>query len=79
MVLLFVAVALDPVFGQTLPVEKGTNALLASARASGQGMRVVGPDPTNMKITQPISGDISIETSEWATDGRTCKTQTACA
>ncbi|MQX45677.1 hypothetical protein [Sinorhizobium medicae] len=64
MALLFLAVAFDPVFGQTLPVEKGTNALLASARASGQGMRVVGPDLTNMQRTQPITGDISIETSE---------------
>lgn len=64
MTLLFLAVAFDPAFGQTLPVEKGTNALLAGARASGEGMRVVGPDPTNMKSTQPINGEISIETSE---------------
>ncbi|YCI06371.1 hypothetical protein M1D34_32265 (plasmid) [Ensifer sp. D2-11] len=63
MTLLIIAVAY-PVFGQTLPVEKGTNAMLAGARASGQGMRVVGPDPTNLQRTQPISGEIIVETSE---------------
>jgi hypothetical protein len=60
-------------------VEKGTNALLASARTSGQGMRVICPDPTNTKSTQPISGEISIETSRWAIAGRTCETRTACS
>ena len=56
--------ALAPAFAQTLPVEKGTNALRASARASGDGMRVVGPNPVDMKSTQPMSGEITVETAE---------------
>jgi hypothetical protein len=55
---------LDPASAQMLPVEKGTNALIAKARASGDGMRVVGPDPVDMKSTQPMTGEISIETAE---------------
>jgi hypothetical protein len=49
---------------QQLGVEKGTNALRATARASGDGMRVVGADPVNMKSTQPMNGSITIETWE---------------
>jgi hypothetical protein len=63
------------------PVEKGTNAMPASARASGDGMRIVGPDPVNMKSTQPMTGNIAIETWEkgnrWShvqgTDGMSVK------
>jgi len=47
-----------------LPVEKGTNALHAAARGSGDAMRVIGPDPVDMKSTQPANGTISIETWE---------------
>jgi hypothetical protein len=45
-------------------VEKGTNALHAAAHASGDGMRVVGPDPVDMNSTQPMNGTITIETWE---------------
>jgi hypothetical protein len=47
-----------------LPVEKGTNALHASARASGAGVRVVGPDPVDLNSTQPVDGTIAVETWE---------------
>jgi hypothetical protein len=47
-----------------LPIEKGTNALQATARASGDGMRVVGANPVDMKSTQPMNGTISIEAWE---------------
>jgi hypothetical protein len=53
-----------PVFAQTLPVEKGTNAMYAAAQSAGEGVRVVGPDPVNMSSTQPISGKIKVETWE---------------
>jgi hypothetical protein len=46
------------------PVEKGTNALHASASASGEAMRVTGPDPVNMKSTIPAEGSISVDTWE---------------
>jgi len=49
---------------EPLPVEKGTNALYASAKASGQGIRVVGANPVDMNSNQPIEGTISIETWE---------------
>lgn len=63
-VILFLVASIDPASAQMLPIEKGTNALIAKARASGDGMRVVGPDPVDMKSTQPMSGEISIETAE---------------
>jgi hypothetical protein len=49
---------------QDAPVEKGTNAMHAAARASGDGMRVVGANPVDVKSTQPINGTIAIETWE---------------
>jgi hypothetical protein len=63
-ILVLFGVALTPAFAQTLPVEKGTNGMRASAKASGDGMRIVGPNPVDMKSTQPMSGEISVETAE---------------
>jgi hypothetical protein len=45
-------------------VERGTNALHATASASGEAMRVTGPDPVNMNSTAPAEGSISVETWE---------------
>jgi len=44
--------------------EKPAHGLAASARASGDGIRVVGADPVNMQSTEPITGSISVETVE---------------
>jgi hypothetical protein len=49
---------------QNAPVEKGTNAMPASARSSGQGMRVIGPNPVDVKNVQPMSGNITVQTWE---------------
>lgn len=49
---------------ENAPVEKGTNVMPASARASGDGMRIVGPNPVDLKSTQPINGSITIQTGE---------------
>jgi hypothetical protein len=64
LVLLLGSTAFNPGSAQTLPIEKGTNAMRASARVSGGGMRVVGPNPVDMKSTQPMSGEIMVETEE---------------
>jgi hypothetical protein len=49
---------------QQAPIVKGTNALHAAASASGEAMRVTGPDPVNVKSTIPAEGSISVETWE---------------
>jgi hypothetical protein len=43
---------------------RGTDGLAASARASGEGVRVVGANPVDMNSTQPMNGTITIETVE---------------
>lgn len=47
-----------------LPPVNGTNALHATASASGEGMRVVGDNPVDMSKTDPIDGSIKVETWE---------------
>jgi hypothetical protein len=60
---LFVVPA-DPVAAQTsLPPDNG-RGLAASARFSGDGVRIVGADPVNMQSTQPMTGTIAIHTVE---------------
>jgi hypothetical protein len=54
----------DTSHAQEQPVVRGTNSLSASASASGDGMRIVGPDPTNVNSTEPITGSIEIEVAE---------------
>jgi len=62
--ILLLGTAFEPAFAQNLPAEKGTGGMKASARASGDGMRIVGPDPVNMQSTQPMNGTITVETVE---------------
>ncbi|WP_027997135.1 hypothetical protein [Sinorhizobium arboris] len=50
----------DPLYAQG----RGTDGLAASARASGQGLRIIGTDPLNMNSTQPITGTITIQAVE---------------
>jgi hypothetical protein len=40
------------------------NGLEARAKASGQAVRVVGPDPVDMKSTRPVTGEITVRTVE---------------
>jgi len=48
-VLLCLLVPQNRAEAQMLPVAKGSNEMRATARASGDGMRIVGADPTNTK------------------------------
>ncbi|MER8439677.1 MFS transporter [Mesorhizobium sp. M1312] len=50
----------DPASAQT----RGTDGLVATARASGEGLRVTGADPFAMNSTVPMNGTIAIETVE---------------
>jgi hypothetical protein len=43
---------------------KGTDGLVATARASGEGLRVTGADPFAMNSTVPMNGTITIQTVE---------------
>ncbi len=45
-------------------VEQVIDGLKASAKTSGEGVRVIGPNPVNMDSTQPMTGDITIDTTE---------------
>ncbi|MER8409377.1 hypothetical protein NKH16_32860 [Mesorhizobium sp. M1307] len=43
---------------------RGTDGLIATARASGEGMRVTGADPYAVNSTVPMNGTIAIQTVE---------------
>jgi hypothetical protein len=62
--ILVLAFPIDDVIAQTLPVEKGTTGLKATASAFGEGIRVTGPNPVDMKSSKPMTGTIKVETVE---------------
>jgi hypothetical protein len=63
--LLVISAAPDNVLAQSKPQQRpDANALAASASASGEAMRVTGPDPTNMSSIKPVKGSISVQTWE---------------
>ncbi|RWM76486.1 MAG: hypothetical protein EOR81_22805 [Mesorhizobium sp.] len=50
----------DPATAQS----RGTDGLVATARASGEGLRVTGADPFALNSTVPMNGTIAIQTVE---------------
>jgi hypothetical protein len=52
----------SPAAAQT--ADQSADGLKATAAASGDGVRISGPDPVNMESSQPMTGDITIETIE---------------
>lgn len=50
----------DPATAQS----RGTDGLVATSRASGEGLRITGADPFAMNSTAPMNGTIAIQTVE---------------